>query len=224
MARVCEQAERFPEMLDFLKPVFAEKGPDLSQDERNLYSVACKNLLSHKRTVIRTISQIEGNPKYSKFRQSLRQMLHKFQQAILNDCEQIIEQIQDNVLSKASQDEQRSFFLKMTGDYYRYMCEIATGDKLALAKDEAKKNYEEASLIEMPSCSPVKLGLALNYSVFYYEVFNDRPQACFIADQALNQALEKIDDLGENEFRDVKGIIELMKENLSIWQQEEAAA
>ena len=70
----------------------------------------------------------------------------------------------------------------MTGDYYRYMCEIATGDKLALAKDEAKKNYEEASLIEMPSCSPVKLGLALNYSVFYYVVFNDRPQACFIAD------------------------------------------
>jgi hypothetical protein len=72
MARVCEQAERFPEMLDFLKPVFAEKGPDLSVDERNLYSVACKNLLSHKRTTIRTINSIETNPKYAKHRQSLR--------------------------------------------------------------------------------------------------------------------------------------------------------
>ena len=87
MARVCEQAERFPEMLDFLKPVFAEKGPDLSADERNLYSVACKNLLSHKRTAIRTISQIENNQKYAKYKQSLRQMLNKFQQAILSDCE-----------------------------------------------------------------------------------------------------------------------------------------
>ena len=68
MARVCEQAERFPEMLEFLKPVIVEKGPDLSQDMRNLYSVACKNLLSHKRTVVRTLSQIESNQKYSKFR------------------------------------------------------------------------------------------------------------------------------------------------------------
>ena len=68
--------------------------------------------------------------------------------------------------------------MKMTGDYYRYMCEIATGEKLSQAKDEAKKHYEEASLIEIPSCSPVKLGLALNFSVFYYEVLNDRYQAC----------------------------------------------
>jgi len=66
----------------------------------------------------------------------------------------------------------------MAGDYYRYMCEIAAGEKLSQVKDEAKRHYEEASLIEMPSCSPVKLGLALNFSVFYYEVLNDRYQAC----------------------------------------------
>ncbi len=66
----------------------------------------------------------------------------------------------------------------MTGDYYRYLCEISVGEKLETAIEEAKKHYEEASLIEIPSCSPVKLGLALNFSVFYYEVLNERPKAC----------------------------------------------
>lgn len=109
----------------------------------------------------------------------------------------------------------------MAGDYKRYICEIATGDKFETAKHDAMQFYDEASQIEIPSCSPVKLGLALNHSVFYNEVVGDRTKAIEIANFALNLAVEKIDDLGENEFRDVKGIIELMKENLSIWQTEE---
>ena len=72
----------------------------------------------------------------------------------------------------------------------------------------------------MPPCSPIKLGLALNYSVFQYEICKEPQQACKIADEALNAALERIDDLGEEEFRDAKSIIELMKENLSLWKEE----
>jgi hypothetical protein len=46
MARVAEQSERFRDMVDFLKPVIKEKGAGLSTDERNLLSVAFKNLVS----------------------------------------------------------------------------------------------------------------------------------------------------------------------------------
>jgi 14-3-3 protein epsilon len=46
MARVAEQSERFRDMVDFLKPVIREKGADLTTDERNLLSVAFKNLVS----------------------------------------------------------------------------------------------------------------------------------------------------------------------------------
>ena len=73
----------------------------------------------------------------------------------------------------------------------------------------------------MQPCSAVKLGLALNQSVFFYEVMKDRAQAIKITDQALNQALSKIDELGEAEFKDAKTIIELMKENLNAWQHED---
>ncbi len=127
-----------------------------------------------------------------------------------------------HVLSKTTSDESKSVFSKMVADYHRYTCEIAVGDRLETAKNEAKKYYEEANNIEMNPCSAAKLGLALNYSVFYYEVLKDRQQACKYADTALNSALSKIDELGENEFRDAKSIIEMIKENLNLWQMEEA--
>jgi hypothetical protein len=50
----------------------------------------------------------------------------------------------------------------MAGDYKRYICEITTGDKFENAKHDAMQYYDEANLIEIPCCSPVKLGLALN--------------------------------------------------------------
>jgi hypothetical protein len=59
MARVAEQAERFEDMVDFLKPVLDAKGANISGDERNLLSVAFKSLISSKRTAWRTISAIE---------------------------------------------------------------------------------------------------------------------------------------------------------------------
>ena len=42
-----------------------------------------------------------------------------------------------------------------------------------------------------------------------------------MADNALQQALDKIDELEEDDFRDAKSIIELLKENLTLWKEEE---
>lgn len=79
MARVAEQAERFEDMVDYLKPVLDSKGSALSTDERNLLSVAFKSLISSKRTAWRTISAIEQNPKYQKFAGSLQAYKHKIE-------------------------------------------------------------------------------------------------------------------------------------------------
>ena len=78
----------------------------------------------------------------------------------------------------------------------------------------------EAQKIDLPACNPTKLGLALNFSVFYYEVMKDMNKACDLADESLQQALEKIDELDEDNFRDAKSIIELLKENLTLWREE----
>lgn len=110
----------------------------------------------------------------------------------------------------------------MIGDYYRYMAENAQGDRLNQARDGALKFYNEAdgSAKDLPACNPIKLGLALNFSVFHYEVMQDNKRACELAEKALQEAMAKIDEIDEDQFREAKSIIELLKENLTLWKDE----
>ena len=140
----------------------------------------------------------------------------------MNDCQRVIDMINQRVLSGGSiSDEAKAFFVKMVGDYYRYIAENAKDAKLEEVKAKAKAAYEEANGMDLAPCNPIKLGLDLNYSVFNYEVLKDHATACNLADQALQQALDKIDELEEDDFRDAKSIIELLKENLTLWKEEE---
>ena len=222
LARVAEQAERYEDMVDFLEEVLASKGGEVNPDERNLLSVAFKNLISSKRSACRTITAIEQNPKYSKFNDALQAYKEKIERQLSDDCQKIIDVINKHVIEKGGSDkEPRAFFVKMVGDYYRYIAENAKAQQLEDVKAKAKAAYEEANKIDLPACNPIKLGLALNFSVFNYEVLKDHATACKLADEALEQALEKIDELEEDDFRDAKSIIELLKENLTLWKEEE---
>ena len=222
LARVAEQAERFEDMVEYLAKVLDVKGQDVSADERNLLSVAFKNLISSKRAACRTIAAIEQNPKYSKFSDALSEYKTGIEKQLTDDCEKIIGMINDKVLSnKGCDGEPKAFFVKMVGDYYRYISENAKDDKLEEVKQNALNAYTEANAIELPPCNPIKLGLALNFSVFHYEVMKNHKQACELADSALTDALDKIDELQEDDFRDAKSIIELLKENLTLWKEEE---
>ena len=83
----------------------------------------------------------------------------------------------------------------MVGDYYRYISENAKDSQLEAVKQNALKAYTEANEIQLTPCNPIKLGLALNFSVFHYEVMKNHKAACELADSALQDALEKIDEL-----------------------------
>ena len=112
----------------------------------------------------------------------------------------------------------------MIGDYYRYVAESANASILEEVKNGALEGYNSADGFcnNLNPCNPIRLGLALNYSVFYYEVMNQHGKACELGETALTEALEKIDDVDEETFRDAKSIIELLKENLSLWKEEDA--
>merc|ERR1712187_595839 len=201
--------------------VLDNKGGEVTADERNLLSVAFKNLISSKRAACRTIAAIEQNPKYSKFSDALAKYKDTIESQLTADCEKVVKMIQDKVLSKSCDGEAKAFFVKMVGDYYRYIAESAKDAKLEEVKNNALKAYGEANAITLPPCNPIKLGLALNFSVFHYEVMKNHAAACKLADEALQNALDKIDELEEDDFRDAKSIIELLKENLTLWKEEE---
>ena len=223
MARVAEQAERFDDMVDFLKPILKNKGGDFSVEERNLLSVGFKNLIGGKRTAIRTITAIEQNVKYQKYGSALQHYKKKIEGELQKDCQNIINMIKNDAMKALADPEGKAFFLKMVGDYYRYMAESAQADLLTQAREGALEHYKQADAAgkDLPACNPIKLGLALNFSVFYYEVMQDNKQACQLAETALQDAMNKIDDVDEETFRDAKSIIELLKENLTLWKEEE---
>merc|ERR1719416_115831 len=221
LARVAEQAERFEDMVGYLSAVLEVKAGDVTADERNLISVAFKNLISSKRAACRTIAAIEQNPKYSKFGDALAKYKTEIEGQLIGDCEKVIGIINDKVLQKTCENEAKAFFVKMVGDYYRYIAENAKDSVLEDVKNKALQAYDDANKIELPPCNPIKLGLALNFSVFHYEVMKNHKAACQLADEALQNALDKIDELEEDDFRDAKSIIELLKENLTLWKEEE---
>ena len=227
LARVAEQAERFEDMVDFLKQAIgAKSGEDFTVDERNLLSVGFKNLIGSQRGAIRTIGAIEQNPKYTKFSDALQTYKKKIEQELYDKCIEIVQIVEQKCLPLASDDESKAFFQKMIGDYYRYVAESAREDKLDVVKKGALGGYEKAKGLSesLNACNPIRLGLALNFSVFYYEVMNDHKHACELGEKALADALEKIDEVDEETFRDAKSIIELLKENLSLWKEEEGEA
>jgi hypothetical protein len=188
-----------------------------------LLSVGFKNQIGSKRTAIRTISAIEQNPKYVKFQDGLGAYKKKIEGELYEQCITIVDIVKDQCMKVASTDETKSFFYKMIGDYYRYVAECAGPDKLESVKSGALENYQlaQSSSESLNACNPIRLGLALNFSVFHYEVMNNHKQACELGEAALSDALEKIDDVDEETFRDAKSIIELLKENLSLWKEED---
>ena len=132
--------------------------------------------------------------------------------------------VKDKCLKLAVDNESKAFFQKMIGDYYRYVAESASPAILEEVKTGALEGYTQSNALskELNACNPIRLGLALNFSVFHYEVMNDHKKACELGEVALTEALEKIDDVDEETFRDAKSIIELLKENLSLWKEEDA--
>jgi len=125
----------------------------------------------------------------------------------------------ENVLVKNStkEDESKVFYLKMTGDYYRYLAEFVSGHDY---DKKAAKFYGDALAIAekaLKPTHPIRLGLALNYSVCYYEVLKDKKKACELARDAFDKAISKLDELDEASYKDSTLIMQLLRDNLTLW-------
>mmetsp|Transcript_28392 Transcript_28392/g.25117 ORF Transcript_28392/g.25117 Transcript_28392/m.25117 type:complete len:238 (+) Transcript_28392:2-715(+) len=222
MARVADQAERYEDMVQFLKEVIMSKEDDLNTEERNLLSVGFKNLISSSRGAWRTVGAIEQNEKYKEFSEECAAYKEKIGTELESQCKTVIDIVKDHSLSKAGDDEAKTFYQKMIGDYYRYIAENASGPTLEEATDGAIQHYEEASKTAqlLKPYNSTRLGLALNFSVFHYEVKSDIPKACVLAEEALDSAKQNIDNMDNEDARDALSIVELLKENLSLWKEE----
>lgn len=108
----------------------------------------------------------------------------------------------------------------MKGDYHRYLAEVATGADRDAIMHDSENAYQEAVEIaraNMQPTHPIRLGLALNFSVFYYEILNSPEKACKLAKQAFDDAIAELDTLSEESYKDSTLIMQLLRDNLTLW-------
>ena len=225
MAKICEQTERFEDMVSYMKLVVSDGANDLSIEERNLLSVAYKNAIGPHRTAWRALSSIlakeseKGGKQASlivSFKQKIEGELDKF-------CLDIIALLDNKLIPSANSNEANVFYLKMNGDYHRYVAEYATGDARAASGKSALQAYSEATKVaneHLKTTHPIRLGLALNSSVFHYEVMDDPTKACQLAKNAFDEAIADIEELEDDLYKDSTTIMQLIRDNLTLWTSE----
>jgi len=219
-AKLAEQAERYDDMAAAMKKV-TESGSELSNEERNLLSVAYKNVVGARRSSWRVISSIEQKTEGSERKQTMaREYREKIEKELRDICQDVLQLLDKYLILKASAAESKVFYLKMKGDYFRYLAEVAVGDNRQTVIDDSQRAYQEAFEIakgQMQPTHPIRLGLALNFSVFYYEILNSPERACHLAKQAFDDAIAELDSLNEDSYKDSTLIMQLLRDNLTLW-------
>jgi 14-3-3 protein epsilon len=222
MAKLAEQAERFDEMVEHMKGV-AQQPQELQVEERNLLSVAYKNVIGSRRASWRVISSIEQKGEADKI-ELIQQYKKKIESELEEICDDILMIIQKELIPNSDSEEGKVFYYKMKGDYHRYLAEFQAGDVRKNSAALALEAYSSASNIannDLPPTHPIRLGLALNFSVFYYEILNSPDRACHLAKQAFDDAIAELDTLSEESYKDSTLIMQLLRDNLTLWTSDQ---
>lgn len=144
----------------------------------------------------------------------------KVEDELSSICGSILDLLDQHLIPTASSGESKVFYLKMKGDYHRYLAEFKPSPT---RKEEAEQTYlaykaaQDIALADLVPTHPIRLGLALNFSVFYYEIENSPDRACYLAKQAFDEAIAELDKLGDESYKDSTLIMQLLRDNLTLW-------
>jgi 14-3-3 protein epsilon len=228
-AKLAEQAERYEEMVEFMKEHISNcKGKALDLEERNLLSVAYKNVVGARRASLRIIGSIESKEiakdPNGPHVQRVAQYKSKVNAELENICADILKLLDENLIKPQGEPESLVFYQKMKADYYRYLAEFQDGARKEENAACAKGAYESASQAATTGLAPthpIRLGLALNYSVFLYEVQTKQDEACSLAKSAFDDAIAELDTLDEESYKDSTLIMQLLRDNLTLWSSDD---
>ncbi|CAK0795424.1 unnamed protein product [Prorocentrum cordatum] len=235
-ARLAEEAERYDDMAAHMEAA-GKAAHELSPEERHLLSVAYKSAVGSRRAAWRVLKSKERGDSAS----FAREYCAKVRGGHGGGCTRIVDVLDGRLIPNAQTGESRVFYKKMKADYYRYVAEYTQGDakrKAAQAYEEAFKAAENARSTDVPVTHPIRLGLALNYSVFQYEVLSDPDEACKTACTAFADAVTEFDNVVEDPYKDSatsdaltgRGrsaeldsalILQLLRDNLTLWSSDQ---
>ena len=224
---LAEKAYRYKEMYKFLEDEYKRRNKDFNSEERDLLSIAYKNLINEQRSSMRKIMAYEAKEKKKEISQFLPYII-EYKEKVFNilkeNCQRILKFIEEYLLKKAEDNEAKVFYIKMKGDYNKYIAEFAEGNLKKQTSDSALKAYEEAieKSKNLDVLNPIRLGLLLNFSVFEYEILEDHKKAIEIAKKVIEEADKELPniDKDDDEYGDIVNNYNLFKGNLEMWEDE----
>ena len=220
LSRLNEKAEKYSEMFKYINK-YVELDPKLSKEERNILCSGYKYIISDKRNSLRILNNIEKRNTYQlAYIKEIRENIEKELYQILLDIEKMLDKY---LIPNAIDIENKVFYLKLKADFMRYKCEISYGKELDDIISKTEKIYKETNDIankELKISNSTRLGLALNYSVFFYDIKKMKEEAINIAKNAFDDAMKILDNLEISKAKDTLLIIQMLKENLIFWCNE----
>ncbi|CAL5365238.1 unnamed protein product [Camellia sinensis] len=226
MAKLAQQANRYKDTVNFMEKLIigstsssSSSGSELTIEERNLLSTATKKVMDSLRAAWRALSSTEQN--HNNHVALVTDYKSMIESELSHICNRVLNLLEKHLIPSASKSESKVFYLKMKGDYYRYMTEFKVGTERTEAAENTIMAYEAAEAIavsELAPTLPTRLGLALNFSVFCYEIEGASEKACSMAREAYEEAMAKLDSLGNKSYKETSLLIlQLMRDNLNLW-------
>jgi 14-3-3 protein len=119
---------------------------EMSTEERNLLSVAFKNAVGLRRIAWRAAQKGLKTQKFAPFKPNMENYVRQLEEECVNLCKDLLSLITKYLYpnaKKAKNTELMVYFLKMQGDYYRYVAEVSTGDRHEKGVERCLKCYNE---------------------------------------------------------------------------------
>lgn len=224
LAQAAECAQRYDDMVEYMRER-VQVGGNLHAMERELLSVAYKGALQQRRTAVRELSAVEtqeaasGHEAEASMAASYRS---KVETELLDLCSEATALLKDELLPKAEVGEPKAFYLKMQADFYRYTTEFAGARAAREEATTAATLAYEAAMREakhhLLTTHPVRLALALNFSVFQQEALHDCAAAIATAEVGLSELLQDLEGMPEETFAEVHHTMQMLQDNLALWR------
>ncbi|XP_060620825.1 14-3-3 protein gamma-like [Anolis sagrei] len=220
-AQLAEQCGRYQDMAAAMRQLVAEGGEPLTQEEKTLlskaYTFVIQELCSSWRRLKNSVEQGVGKEKEhaEAYRETIRRELEA-------QCLEILGLLDHGLLKHCHETdkESRAFYLKMKGDNYRYLAEVAQSDTKEMLVKSAVQAYEEAQEISewhLEPTHPLALAVALNHSVLHYEVLNNAEKATKLAKAAFDKAIAGLETLSLEFYKESTVIMQRLRDYIVQW-------
>ncbi|CAH8309618.1 unnamed protein product [Eruca vesicaria subsp. sativa] len=196
---------------------------ELSDRERELLAIGYKKVMTTKRASLRTFFSIEEKEDSKGNKQNVNLINKKIEMVkdeFFNVCNDILSLIDSHLIPSTNNVESTVYYYTMKANYFRYMAEFGSDAEREGAANNSVDAYRIAMEMAESGLSPtnlVRLGLALNFSIFSYEILKSTESACKLAKKAYDNAISELDGVDKRSYEDAMFIVEILRGNLSVW-------